>query len=284
MFGCTRRYGAREIHALCHLMARARNLASRAGSRPATRSLRRIIATLSVVASTVFMSSNARAAGGAYVVDTSEVAEAGACKIETWLSWANNLDFIGVVNPVCVVDVGRPVEFSAQTYRFRADDEWGTGIAPKAKTKIIPSAIGSFGLAISGTAAYDLITHENTAIFVNVPATLRLSEVVRINVNGGWLWDRLVDRHYLYYGVGVDWRTPDNVFTFTAEVFGLTGSSSDVFTVTQPRFQTGLRLRPIDRFSIDFIYGRNIYGENANWFTVATTVRFPPPGGRGGGE
>jgi len=44
--------------------------------------------------------------------------------------------------------------------------------------------------------------------------------------------------------------------------------------VTQPRFQAGLRWRPVDDFNVDVIYGRNIQGENANWVTVATTVRF----------
>jgi hypothetical protein len=282
MFGSTQRHRARAICA--RRPSLARNLRNSGSIRFATRRARRIVVLLAAAAATVFGSSHARAAGGAYVVDTSEVSAEGSCKIESWLSWASNNDFVGVGNPACVVNVGRPVEFSALTFRQRTDEEWTTGIAPKAKTKIVPTAIGSFGLAVSGQAFFDLITHENTALFLNVPATLRLSEVVRINVNGGWLWDRIVDRHYLTYGIGVDWRTPDNVFTFTAEVFGQAGAAQEVSTVTQPRFQTGLRWRPVDRFSIDFIYGRNVYGENANWLTVGTIVRFPPPGGRVGPE
>jgi hypothetical protein len=194
---------------------------------------------LCVVAAAMSLSSQARAAGGAYVVDTSEVSAAGSCKVETWISWAGNRDSIGVANPACVVDVGRPVEFSGGFYRSRFDEEWATGMAPKAKTKIIPSAIGSFGLAITGQAAYDFTTRETTALFVNLPATMRLSDVVRINVNAGWLWDRIVDRHYLFYGLGVDWRTPNNVWTFTAEVFGQAGPEQEVATVTQSRFQSG---------------------------------------------
>ena len=62
----------------------------------------------------------------------------------------------------------------------------------------------------------------------------------------------------------------------TGEIFGQTGAS-DIPGVTRPRFQAGLRLRPIETFSVDFIYGRNITGENANWLTVAMTIRFPPP-------
>src|SRR5262245_40951725 len=217
---------------------RQRRRRARAGAMPAI--------GLCVVAAAMSLSGHAHAAGGAYVVDTSEVSATGSCKVETWLSWASNKDFIGVANPACVVDVGRPVEFSGGFYRSRFEDEWANGMAPKAKTKIIPSAIGSFGLAITGQAAYDFTTRETTALFVNVPATMRLSAVLRINVNAGWLWARIVDRHYLFYGLGVDWRTPDHVWTFTAEIFGQAGPEQEVATVTQPRFQTGLRVRPID--------------------------------------
>jgi len=243
-----------------------------------------IVALACAVAATLALSETARAAGAAYAVDTSEVSAVGSCKFESWLQWAHNGDLNNVGNPVCVVDIGRPVELSAQFSRARFDSEWNATVAPKAKTKIIPSAIGSFGLAVSVQSTHDQVTNEHTQLWVNVPATLRLSEVVRINVNAGWLWDRIIDRHYFSYGIGVDWRTPDNVYTWTAEIFGQAGPTQEVTTVTQPRFQTGLRWRPIDVFSIDFVYGRNVYGENANWFTVATTIRFPPPGGRVGLE
>ncbi len=221
--------------------------------------------------------SGAGAAGTAYGVDTAEVSSIGNCKVESWLSWASNQDFLGIVNPSCVVDLTRPVEVSAQIQRSRSDGDWGTSIAPKFKTNILPSAIGRFGVAIAGGAMVDVITRETTGFFAYVPATLRLSEVVRINLNAGWLWDRIADRHYLTYGAGVDWRTPDNVWTLTAELFGQIGDA-DLATTVQPRFQLGLRWRPIDRFSMDIIYGRNITGENANWITVATSIRFPPPG------
>jgi hypothetical protein len=224
----------------------------------------------------------ARAAGGAYAVDTAEISDAGSCKIETWASWADNTDLVRVANPSCVVDMFRPVELSTQVYRNRADGEWDTTLTPKAKTKLIPTAIGQFGFAISASATYDMVSRDNTQINVTVPATLRLSNVVRVNINAGWQWDRIVDRHYVTYGIGVDWRTPDNVWTWTGEIFGQAGPAQEVASVTQPRFQTGIRWRPIDVFSIDVIYGRNITGENANWITVAAIRRFPAPGGKAG--
>lgn len=232
-----------------------------------------IAVSLVTAAATTGMSERASAAGAAYQVDTAEVSEIGSCKVESWVSAASNRDFIVASSPACVVNMFRAVEVSSQFTRSRADDEWTTAAAPKLKTNLIPSAIGSWGVALSATLAYDFIARDVTALFVTVPATLRLSEVVRINVNVGWQLDRTMNQHYFTYGVGFDWRTPDNVWTWTAEVFGQAGAA-EIASVVQPRFQTGIRYRPIDAFNIDLIYGHNIAGENAHWITLATVFRF----------
>jgi len=218
----------------------------------------------------------ADAAGTAYGTDTADVGEVGNCKIESWLSWASNQDFLAVSNPSCIVGLSRPVEISAQIQRARSDDEWGASIAPKFKTNLLPTAIGRFGVAVAGGAMFDMVSRENTGFFAYVPATLRMSEVVRVNLNAGWLWDRITDHHFATYAAGVDYRTADNVWTLTAEVFGQFGTA-DTASVTQPRAQLGLRWRPVDQISMDVILGRNITGENANWVTFATTIRFPAP-------
>ncbi len=238
--------------------------------------LRLVATAVCAVAATVGFSGQGRAAGAAYQVDTAEVSEPGSCKVESWISSAANHDVIASVSPACVVNMFRPVEVSAQFSRFRADGEWGSGVLPKVKTNIIPTAIGSWGVAISATAAYDLITRETAALAVTVPATLRVSNVVRINLNAGWQLDRTTNRNYFTYGAGFDWRTPDNVWTLTGEVFGQAGVAEEP-GVVQPRFQLGLRYRPVDQFNIDLIYGRNLAGERANWITLATIVRFKPP-------
>ena len=235
----------------------------------------RVMAALSVVAAIAFFSDRAFAAGAAYQVDTAEVSEPGSCKVESWASSAGNRDFIAAIAPACVVNMFRPFELSAQVNRSRSDEEWSTGLSPKVKTNILPSAIGRWGVAITTNATIDLQTGENTAWFVAMPATLRLTEVVRINVNAGYQRDRQAARNYFTYGAGFDWRTPDNVWTLTGEMFGQAGTA-EVSSVVAPRFQLGLRWRPVDRFNVDLIYGRNIAGENANWITVATVVRFPP--------
>lgn len=237
------------------------------------RPLKAFILTAAVAAAALY-TAEARAAGAAYAVDTAEVGEPGSCKVESWVSAASNHDFFAATNPTCVVGLFKPVEVSSQFSRSRADEEWASGALPKLKVNLIPSAIGTWGLALSGQAAYDLTTGANTALFATVPATLRLSNVVRVNLNAGWMWDRVTDEHYFTYGSGIDWRTPDNVWTLTAEMFGQLGARQDAISLTQPRFQLGLRWRPVDEFNVDLIYGRNITGENANWITLATVVRF----------
>lgn len=219
-----------------------------------------------------------RAANGAYAVDAADISEAGSCKVESWLSTATNTDFSAVANPSCVVDVFRPVELSLLTNRARSDGDWSTTIAPKAKTNLVPTGIGKFGFSFYAGGAFDVLTGENLAAFAVVPATYRLSETMRVNLNGGWLWDRTLDRHYLTYGIGFDWKFTD-VLQWTIEAFGQAGAA-DIPNVARPRFQTGVRYRPNEIFSVDVIYGHNITGENANWITLGTTIRFPAPQGK----
>src|SRR6266702_2997397 len=181
------------------------------------------------------------AANGAYAVDAADISEVGSCKIESWMSAAANSDFSAVANPSCVVDPFKPVELSLLTNRARSDGDWSTTIAPKAKMNIVPTGIGKWGFSFYAGGSFDALTGENLSVSAVVPATFRLSETMRINLNGGWLWDRSVDRHYLTYGVGFDWKFTDTL-QWTIEAFGQAGRS-EISGVVQPRFQTGVRYR-----------------------------------------
>jgi hypothetical protein len=48
------------------------------------------------------------AANGAYAVDAADISEVGSCKVESWLSMANNSDLAAVANPSCAVNIFRP--------------------------------------------------------------------------------------------------------------------------------------------------------------------------------
>ena len=95
-------------------------------------------------------------------------------------------------------------------------------IAPKAKWNIAPTGIGRLGVAFYAGGAFDAMTGENLTAFAAVPATYRLSETTRINLNAGWLWDRTVERHYLAYGLGFDWKLTETL-QWTIEAFGQAG-------------------------------------------------------------
>ena len=219
----------------------------------------------------------ARAANGAYAVDAADISEVGSCKIESWLSAASNTDFSAVANPSCVVNPFQPVELSMLTNRARSDGEWSTTLAPKAKINLVPTGVGKLGFAFYAAGAFDAVTGENQTVAAVIPATYRLSETMRINANGGWLWDRTSDKHYLFYGLGFDWKFTDTL-QWTIEAFGQAGSANDAPSSVRPRFQTGVRYRPNEIFSVDFILGHNITGEGASWFTLGTTIRFPVEG------
>src|ERR1700709_458224 len=79
------------------------------------------------------MADRAWAANGAFAVDSADISEVGSCKLESWISTATNADFSMVANPSCVVDVGKPVEFSVLTNRLRSDGDWSTSFQPKAQ-------------------------------------------------------------------------------------------------------------------------------------------------------
>jgi hypothetical protein len=234
--------------------------------------------TVAIVACAALFARPAQAANGAYAVDAADISDVGSCKVESWLSAASNGDAAAVANPSCVVDPFRPVELSLQTIRARSDGDWSTTLAPKAKSNFSPTGIGRWGLSAYGGGSFDAATGEALTAFAVIPATFRLSETMRINVNGGWLWDRSVDRHYLTYGIGFDWKFTDTL-QWTIETYGQAGAS-EIASVVRPRVQTGLRYRPNEIFSVDVIYGRNITGENANWITLGTTIRFPVEGGQ----
>ncbi len=234
----------------------------------------RIVTALLTAAIFVF-SSDARAGSGAFAVDAADVGDAGSCKVESWVSTARNADFSAVVYPTCVFFPTNPTQFGLMANTARGSGDWSTTLMPRFKTAVIPTSIGRFGFSAEGGAGFDALSGENTSIFFNVPATLRLSEVMRISLNSGWLWDRVAEHHYFTYGASFDYKLTETL-QFTAEVYGQSGAT-EFSSVRRPRVQSGLRWRPIDDFSIDLLYGHNINGEHSNWLTVGTTIRFPPP-------
>jgi hypothetical protein len=205
-------------------------------------------------------------AAGAFVVDDAGVDDPGKCKVETWGSFADNHDMVGVVSPTCSFNIIQPVELNAGFARFRDAGEWGTELVLKAKTRLFES--GKFSAAVNIANAFDLLEGRHSAVFVNVPFTYEATEQFKLNAIAGWLWNRNEDEHLFTWGLGVEYKPADK-FTLIAEVFGFAGSDQ-----SDPRFQAGLRITPMPAIDFDFIYGRNILGTEAHWFTFGINVRF----------
>jgi len=240
--------------------------------------LKIVCAVAAIAAAMVtLLSGSADAAGGAFVVDDAAVDDPFACKIESSASFASNTAFVGMTTPACVLPLFRPTEIGFNIVRTRNQDgDWGTGLVAKAKMNLLPVETGKVGLAVVGGSAFDLVTGEYAGSFFNVPVTYTVSDSFKVNANVGWIYEREGDRHSASYCVGVEW-VPAKPFTLIAEVFGVLTPNPEARTVTDPRFQAGIRITPIDTMDFDVIYGRNIFGENANWITVGLNVRFPPP-------
>ena len=81
------------------------------------------------------------------------------------------------------------------------------------------------------------------------------------------------DLHWFTYGAEIEWNFMKPL-TLIGEVFGIAGHNVEPVTRTDPRAQVGLRFTPVESVDIDLIYGRNIAGENANWFTLGLNLRF----------
>jgi hypothetical protein len=243
--------------------------------------LRRALLGSLAVSAALLTTRPADAAGGAFIVDDVEIAKPGECKVESWAQAASNRDFNAVTSPACVVKLGIPVELGAALQRSRADDAWGTSGTLKAKTNIIPVTNHPFGLGIEGAVSWDLLTGANTGGTIFVPVTIQLNDAFRVNLNGGWQYDNVNKINYAVWGAGFEWNFA-KPFTLIGEVFGQAGRLPPVDdgdppapnAIVQPRSQLGVRYTPIDNIDVDVIWGHNITGENAHWFTLGLNLRF----------
>jgi hypothetical protein len=206
-----------------------------------------------------------------FYVDDFEIDEVGSCSVESWLSFASNKDFMAVTSPSCVVKLGVPVEIGMEFQRSRENSEWKSSGSVSGKVVLLPMTRG-VGVGLSGQANWDLLSGASTGGNINIPVTFDLGHYVRLNVNGGWLYDAPTGLHYATWGAGVEWAVYPKV-ALIGEVFGQAGSRGEtISTTTQPRFQTGVRWSPRSNLDVTVIYGRNLNGENANWLTLGFTV------------
>jgi hypothetical protein len=225
---------------------------------------------------------SALAAGGAFVVDDAVVGKPGECTAQFWSQDASNHDFIAVAYPTCVVNVGKAVELGALVERSRASDIWSTLGTFTAKTNLVPIEKHQFGVGIEGGSSWNLISGTSTGGYIFVPVTFQVNDAIKINVNGGWLYDNVAKISYATWGTGFEWNFIKDQWTLIGEIFGQAGSLPAVNpgdppaprAIVEPRTQLGVRFNPQKKIDIDVIWGHNITGENAQWGTLGLNLHF----------
>ncbi len=142
----------------------------------------------------------ALAANGGVAVDDTDMDPVGKCKVDSWASFADNRDRLGVVSPGCVFDFGRPVDITFGFVRGRSDGAWESGATVKLRTLIVPGGVGQWSLLFSAAAAYNITTNELADVLINIPATFQVVENLKINLNAGWLHNLPNERNWAHLG------------------------------------------------------------------------------------
>ena len=224
------------------------------------------LALASVVGLLCLLSSHrAVHADGAFAVEDAEVDEPGKCKVESWTAFANTRDFIGVVAPACVFNLGRPVEIAVPVARVRSEREWSTDLVLEAKTPIIPFDDGSkFGVALVGGVGFNLTRGDTVAAFANVPFSYQATEALRLDLNLGVLRNLVEDRTVFTWGAGASLAVTEQV-SLIAGAFGF-GRKTGA--------QVGIRYTPYEKIDFDLSYARNLEGDRADWVTFGVNLRY----------
>ena len=219
------------------------------------------------------MASDPTWAAGAYAVDDSDITDPGKCEVDSWVSSSVSRHVSANTNPTCGVPFAFPLEISAQITRANAAGSWTTTAQPQLKVNFVPSGVGAIGVGIAGIVTYDFIDRQTSGAEIYVPVTLTPNKDLRINLNLGWLYDQPTNLNWVTWGVSAELSVTD-IVTLIGEVYVQSGHAIRPASTAWPRVQTGIRFTPRESFDIDVIYGRNINGENRNWFTLGLNLRF----------
>lgn len=218
-----------------------------------------------VAAGSLCALSPAYAAGGAHIVEDSEVEEAGRCHLDTWVSRQRRHDGGLTLSPACTPAAIPDLELSATVQR-----NWGTGqdtlAGPGFKYNLLPADRG-VGLAITGGGVWRTQDgHLGNAALV-VPLTLPLNDDLRVHLNAGWNYtDDRGRRNQTFVGAQVEYALTKQV-SLMAEVFDRDGDPLGS--------QAGLRWTPgggdVD---VDLLYGRRLDSGTPRTLTLGVTLRF----------
>ena len=143
----------------------------------------RVIACL--VLTTFLLPRHSDAAGGAHIVDDSEVETPGVCHLETWVTRFVPGDGYLNLAPACTTEKMPFLEIGA-AFQHYWDQTINTELlGPAMKINFQPETTG-VGVGLGLNAGVDLRTGELGIAGLTMLVTLPIEEKVRVNLNAGW--------------------------------------------------------------------------------------------------
>ncbi len=198
------------------------------------------------------------------MVDDATVETPGVCHLESWVTRYDGERGLLNASPACTPITLPRLEIGAAITHFwdTTDD---THVGPALKLNLLPVETG-LGIGLIGTAGWSArygTLHTASAI---IPATVDISERVRVNLNVGWLYGLVSERRHTFFGgaqVEVE-IVPD--LALMAEMFGRGFGHAGG--------QIGVRWNPDGGpFDLDLLAGRWIDGVSPDAVTLGLTLR-----------
>ncbi len=218
------------------------------------------------------LTSAASAAGGAHIVDDSEVIDPGTCQLETWVTaFDGGSGGGGYANatPTCTLASLPRLEFGLHFQHYWYGQTLGSDqlLGPVLKYNLVPEDKG-VGVALEFFSSVNVGTGELDLATAILPISIPLDDKTRINLNAGWSYIRTAAfANALFYGAQIETKIGWEEISLMLEVFG----RAPGFTGTQ----LGVRWRPNDGpIEFDLLAGSFLDTVNAKFFTVGITFRF----------
>lgn len=209
----------------------------------------------------------ARAGGGAHVVDDDAVLDPGVCHAENWITLANRGGGgLITIAPACTFK-----ELAGVEWALAVQHQWGSGggdatsLTPAVKVNLRPAARG-VGVAASAAVTLDPASGEVTAVALNLPVSVPVTQRLVLHGNLGWLVaPQDEDAHALFMGAQAEFFLRPNL-VLMGEVFSQDRSPAAA--------QGGLRwVTDRGRIDVDLLAGHRIDGSRADFLTLGVTIR-----------
>jgi hypothetical protein len=223
------------------------------------------------------LASAALAAGGANVVEDSEVLEPGLCQVDLWVTRFDPGAGYANATPACTLESLARLQWGAQFqyYWFNEPQVSDQLLGPTLKVNLVPEDKG-VGVGVFFSSGVNLRTGDLELATLLVPVTIPVNDHLRLNLNAGWQYLRIANTpDDFFWGAQVEAKVGDET-TLMLETFGRARGATAA--------QMGVRWRPNDGpINFDFLVGGSfdkvLAGEfldkvSSLFFTIGVTLRW----------